>query len=302
MVVGHRRQGVYGQRFVEGGSPERKAAFHGRWEEEAGLVAMGPRHVNRVDGRWLQPEPLLMEGIPQAQLKDPRSVATYRYSRNTPGTYQDPTGRTPAALVVAWGVFEVVGTAADLLAVGASAYGWTQGTVTTTALVVDVGLTAVGLVSPAAGMAGGAKGMKGVVSMADEAIDAARAAGAADEAAAVASSGLDDLATFRSELGLKPGEGTLSRLDVGGESFYGINAHGQPVTMKVNAITKTHAEADSFQQAINAGATGKSGTLYVDRDLCAACGVNGGVKGMAPQAGIEELEVVTPSGSQVITP
>jgi RHS repeat-associated protein len=101
MVVGHRRQGVYGQRYVEGGSPERKAAFHGRWEEEAGLVAMGPRHVNRVDGRWLQPEPLLMEGIPQEMLGDPRGLATYRYSRNTPTTYQDQSGRMSILITLA---------------------------------------------------------------------------------------------------------------------------------------------------------------------------------------------------------
>jgi RHS repeat-associated protein len=202
MVVGHRRQGVYGQRFVEGGSPERKAAFHGRWEEEAGLVAMGPRHANRVDGRWLQPEPLLVEGIPQEMLGDPRSLAQYRYARNAPGTYLDPSGNNPVgAAAVAYAVFEVVGTGADILAVAASAHhAWTVGRVTT-ALVVDVSLTAVGLVSPAAGMAGGGRGLKQVVSMADGAIDATRAAGAADEAAAVASGGGQQF--FR---GAKPGE------------------------------------------------------------------------------------------------
>jgi RHS repeat-associated protein len=182
MVVGHRRQAAYGQRFVEGGSPERKAAFHGRWEEEADLVAMGPRHVNRVDGRWLQPEPLLMEGIPQESLHDPRGLATYRYARNAPGTFRDPTGNSPAGVVIAWGVFEVVGTAADLLAVASSArHAWTVGRVTT-ALVVDVGLTGVGLVTPTAGMAGGAKGMKAVVSMVDDAVDLKRAATAGEAA------------------------------------------------------------------------------------------------------------------------
>jgi hypothetical protein len=105
MVVGHRRQGVYGQRYVEGGSPERKAAFHGRWEEEADLVAMGPRHVNRVDGRWLQPEPLLMMGIPQASLRDPRSLAPYRYARNVPTVLNDRTGYDPDGHLLS-GVYE----------------------------------------------------------------------------------------------------------------------------------------------------------------------------------------------------
>jgi RHS repeat-associated protein len=117
MVVGHRRQAAYGQRYVEGGSPERKAAFHGRWEEEADLVAMGPRHVNRVDGRWLQPEPLLMEGIPQEMLGDPRGLATYRYSRNTPSSYSDQSGRTLSPL-------DAVLLVGDIYATGIAAGAW----------------------------------------------------------------------------------------------------------------------------------------------------------------------------------
>ncbi|EGX6618227.1 hypothetical protein JE592_004432 [Salmonella enterica] len=112
----------------------------------------------------------------------------------------------------------------------------------------------------------------------------------------------DDLAKLRRDLGLKPGEGTLARLDINGESFYGINAHGQPVTLKVNAITRTHAEADVFQQASNSGIKGGKATLYVDRDLCPACGRNGGVRGMARQLGLEEVTVITPSGTQIIIP
>ncbi|MDC3982187.1 RHS repeat-associated core domain-containing protein [Polyangium jinanense] len=114
--------------------------------------------------------------------------------------------------------------------------------------------------------------------------------------------GLDSLARFRGELGLAQGEGSLARLDVGGRSFYGINAHGQHVSLRVNAITRTHAEADAFQQAANAGASGGRGTLYVDRALCPACGPNGGVRGLARQLGLEELEVITPQGTQVIRP
>ncbi len=81
--------------------------------------------------------------------------------------------------------------------------------------------------------------------------------------------GLDDLAAFRSQLGLQAGEGALARLDIGGRSFYGINAHGQQVNLRVNAITHTHAEADAFQQAANASMRGGSATLYVRS--CAVC-------------------------------
>jgi len=40
--------------------------------------------------------------------------------------------------------------------------------------------------------------------------------------------------------------------------------------------------------------------LTVDRDLCAACGVRGGVNSMAWQLGIEKLEIVAPSDSKTI--
>ncbi len=117
-----------------------------------------------------------------------------------------------------------------------------------------------------------------------------------------AASGLDDLARLRNQLGLQHGEGTLARLDVGGRNFYGINAHGQPVSLKTNVITATHAEADAFQQAAKAGVNGGRGRLYVDRDLCRACGTSGGVRGLARQIGLDELEVITPSGTQIIRP
>jgi hypothetical protein len=137
-----------------------------------------------------------------------------------------------------------------------------------------------------------------------EGADVAGDLGRAGQAANCLAEGLADLAKFRRELGLPEGEGTLTRLDVGGRSFYGINGHGQPVTMKVNAQTMTHAEADSFQQALNAGISGGRGTLFVDRPyLCMACGKFGGVRGMVRILGLEELLVVTPNGPpQRITP
>lgn len=114
--------------------------------------------------------------------------------------------------------------------------------------------------------------------------------------------GLADLARFRTGLGLSAGEGTLARLEVNGQTFYGINAHGQPITMGVNAITRTHAEADAFQQALNAGAKGGNATLHVDRGLCMACGQNGGVRSMARQLGLDQVTIVTPQGTQIIRP
>lgn len=71
--------------------------------------------------------------------------------------------------------------------------------------------------------------------------------------------------------------------------------------MNVNVISKTHAEADAFQQAKDTDIKGLKGRLIVDRDLCLACGLRGAVNSMAWQLGIEELEIITPSGSKTIT-
>ncbi len=115
--------------------------------------------------------------------------------------------------------------------------------------------------------------------------------------------GLADLAKLRADLGIKAGEGTVARLDVGGKSFYGVNAHGQSVApLRVNAISTTHAEADAFAQAARAGAKGGAGKLFVDRALCPSCGTFGGVRSMARQLGLESLEVVTRQGTFFITP
>jgi hypothetical protein len=84
--------------------------------------------------------------------------------------------------------------------------------------------------------------------------------------------GLKDLMRFREELGMPKGEGTLARLDVGGRSFYGISAHGQPVSLTVNPISKLHAETDAFQQAARGGVRGGHARMFVDRPLCGYCG------------------------------
>jgi hypothetical protein len=118
-------------------------------------------------------------------------------------------------------------------------------------------------------------------------------------AAEGAGAGLADLATFRAQLGLAEGEGTLARLTAGGRDFYGINAHGQELAIRVNAISATHAEADAFNQALQAGVRGGEGTLFVDRGLCLACGQNGAVRSMAQQLGLDSIKVTTPNGMTV---
>ncbi|WP_449419903.1 deaminase [Phormidium nigroviride] len=121
----------------------------------------------------------------------------------------------------------------------------------------------------------------------------------------------DELSQYRQALDLPPAgsetdKSTIAKLEIGGQTFFGINSGSNPtrrkITFSVNSITKTHAEADAFQQAADAGIRGGKARLIVDRDLCDACGIRGGVNSIAWQLGIEELEIIIPSGSKVIIP
>ncbi|PKV14977.1 filamentous hemagglutinin [Xanthomonas prunicola] len=117
-----------------------------------------------------------------------------------------------------------------------------------------------------------------------------------------------DLEKFRTELGL-PESGTaadrstIAKINVDGKEIYGINAHGQP-TSGVNNISKSHAEIDVLNQLKNSGGdfSGKSLTMYVDRQPCKACGQNGGIRTMVRQLGLKELTVIGPDGPLLIRP
>jgi hypothetical protein len=114
-----------------------------------------------------------------------------------------------------------------------------------------------------------------------------------------------DLADFRARSGL-PVAGapndrdTAAKIEIGGKSFFGRNAHKRTIDIKVNSITRTHAEADVFQQLKDAGNTTRHATLYVDRDLCPPCGPSGGVGSLMRGAGVEQLTVHSPSGTFTI--
>lgn len=118
-----------------------------------------------------------------------------------------------------------------------------------------------------------------------------------------------ELAEYRKQLGLpmagsEADRATIAQLEIDEKKFFGVNSGSNPtprqITLKVNPISRTHAEADAFQQAHDAGLQGGRARLIVDRDLCRACGQNGGVRGMARQLDLEELEVISPSGSEII--
>ncbi len=118
-----------------------------------------------------------------------------------------------------------------------------------------------------------------------------------------------ELVEYRRQLGLpiagdESDRATVAKLEIGCSGFFGIssgsNLNRRRITLTVNPISRTHAEADALQQAFDAGVRGGRARLIVDRDLCRACGQNGGVKGMARQLDLEELEVISPSGREVI--
>ena len=122
------------------------------------------------------------------------------------------------------------------------------------------------------------------------------------------------LAAERARRGLpaagSPGDdSTVALLRFRGEDFLGVNRGiQQPKTdMKldrVNAQTRTHAEADVVQQALNGTARKQGGQaeMWVDRDLCRSCGDNGGMRSLARNLGVDELIVHTPSGTRTFTP
>ncbi|HWM10484.1 MAG TPA: deaminase [Solirubrobacteraceae bacterium] len=115
--------------------------------------------------------------------------------------------------------------------------------------------------------------------------------------------GMDSLARFRRQRDL-PAAGaandrsTVARLDIGNESFYGINAHHEPINLRVNAQSRTHAEGGAFQLAAGSLEASREtrGVLFVDRELCRACGHYGAVRSLAQQLGLLHLDVYTPTG------
>ncbi|WP_198409040.1 deaminase [Fibrella aestuarina] len=123
----------------------------------------------------------------------------------------------------------------------------------------------------------------------------------------------DDVAAERKRLSLPPAgsatdDATVSKIKIGNDEFYGANSKYQKpktkVTLKANAQTKTHAEAEAVQKAINAGkkGTAKEAEMWVDRDACDACGKYNGIGSLARELGVEKITVHSPSGTKVYYP
>jgi hypothetical protein len=83
-----------------------------------------------------------------------------------------------------------------------------------------------------------------------------------------------ELAEFRQQLNLplagsESDRATVAKLEIGDRGFLGISSGSNPsprkITLRVNPISRTHAEADAIQQAYDAGIRGGRARLIVDR-------------------------------------
>ncbi len=122
--------------------------------------------------------------------------------------------------------------------------------------------------------------------------------------------GFEELAAKRAAMGLpKAGAAddaaTLAKLKIGGEEFEGINSGLQnprtKINLKANAQTKTHAEAEAVQKAINASKKGSAteAEMWTDRDACQACGKYNGIGSLARELGVVKITVHSPSGTNI---
>ncbi|UCC99680.1 MAG: DUF4157 domain-containing protein [Phycisphaerales bacterium] len=118
----------------------------------------------------------------------------------------------------------------------------------------------------------------------------------------------EEHAAKRAEWGMpaagEPNDGCVVRLDAGGNTYWGHNAHGLPLPpgMKANAISKTHAEGHVMIQAWEDRPVleGAAGEVVSDRALCGSCGaVAHGLAGMAKSVGLGSLEVTSTKKSDV---
>ena len=137
----------------------------------------------------------------------------------------------------------------------------------------------------------------------------ARIFGAGSRMAVSVSSRFDELAQFRQSKGLPAAgstgdDSTAALLEVGDETFKGLNGAFQHTLERVNPITLTHAEANVVQQAVDAGLKGTASVarMFVDRAICVPCGPKSGLRSLARNLGVDELIVYSPQGRQVFTP
>ena len=144
-------------------------AFAGKKQDSADLIYMGARYYNPLVGRFLSIDPK------EADPSDVHGLNRYAYANNNPYRYVDPDGRS---------VFDLAFLAVDAVKLGIAIY---KGEGVAEAA-IDVGLSAVGVISPTVGLGQALKGLKVAEKVvveakaADKAVEAGKAATNAREA------------------------------------------------------------------------------------------------------------------------
>jgi hypothetical protein len=99
-LVGGAMADRLGYVFTQTGVNSTLRSFHGTEElPNLGEQLIGPRQLDRRDGQFLQPDPLLFNPLQGSILEDPARLNPYRYGRNTPNTYGDTTGNAVDIIV-----------------------------------------------------------------------------------------------------------------------------------------------------------------------------------------------------------
>jgi RHS repeat-associated protein len=260
------------------------------------LYYFGSRWYDQWIGRFLSADSIVPGGNPQA-------LNRYSYAFNNPMRYMDPTGHMPCASCEGGGGeytpppynTTLPGVIQDRAKIAVESY--------LDYLNFIAGLAPafmIGAVVPGGGGEGNA------VQAPEQGGPGVQLALPGFEISGDYGGPLAEHATMRQELGLPPAgtkdAAVLTKLEIGDNTFWGINAHGQDVSAwkdlrLVNAGTLTHAEGEAFNQAAEAGVVGGHAHLYVDSALCDFCGRNGGVRSMARFLELQSLTVTTPFGT-----
>jgi RHS repeat-associated protein len=290
---------AYGTLITSVGSVVNDYLYVGeQWDKHLNLYFFRQRYNNPATGRFLTSDSF------EGNLFDPLSLHKYLYAHADPVNKLDPTGQSI--------IIEALADFANRLylwvtSASASARAFRYGLIALNAIALVQDPGAFVSMGPAATAEIIAADVTALFRGSQSLYRHARAAWATRDA-------FKTLAGFRQDIGVPPIEldtgkkrTTAAMLEIGGNFWIGRRFLGRSPNKQTmapplnpNPITAQHAEADAFNQAVNAGVTADRATLYVDRAFCGACGQRGGVKSMAKALGIKELTVITPAGTQTI--